>query len=457
MKRAELVAAIIRADIVARGWPVGEVLGAEPELIERYGVSRAVLREAVRIVEYLGVARMRQGPGGGLVVTAPNATAVTGAALVYFAYDGVKLEEVLGAGRIIEETAVELAATRATDAQLDQLRAWFDGAAARSTDHDDHWQFHEAVAGLTANPGIDLFVKIISRITALYGASGRRSVSRQRQERLATTAAHRRIVDAICARDPVRARLAMRQHLEELEGFLLSRRGRVAVTIGDPDRDFPGTKLGGLIAMDMLVDIVDQGWPVGELVGSEAKLMARHEASRAVVREAIRLLEFHQVVSTRRGPGGGVFVAAPSIDAVAEAMAVHLDFQGIDRQQLFEVRCALELATVEMAATSFDDRRIERLHNALATERDAGIEDVGDASYAWHGMIAELTDNRAVLLFVLVLIRLTDERASVPSADSAALVWHAHSAIVSAIAEHDPQRAQRRMRRHLDAITPTLR
>ena len=184
-------------------------------------------------------------------------------------------------------------------------------------------------------------------------------------------AAHRRIVDAICSRDPALARLAMRQHLEEIEGFLLSRRGRATVSIGDPDRDFPGTKLGGLIAMDILADIVDQGWPVGELLGSEARLMQQHEASRAVVREAIRLLEFHQVVSTRRGPGGGVFVAAPSIDAVAQAMAVHLDFQGIDRQQLFEVRCALELATVQMAATSFDVRRIEQLNDALTTERKA--------------------------------------------------------------------------------------
>ena len=121
VKRAEQVASVIRADIMARGWPVGEVLGAEPELIDRYGVSRAVLREAVRIVEFLGVARMRQGPGGGLVVTAPDATAVTTAALVYFAFDQVKLEEVLGARRIIEETAVELAATRATDAQLDDI------------------------------------------------------------------------------------------------------------------------------------------------------------------------------------------------------------------------------------------------------------------------------------------------------------------------------------------------
>jgi DNA-binding FadR family transcriptional regulator len=456
VKRAEQVASVIRADIVANGWPVGQVLGAEPELMERYGVSRAVLREAVRIVEYLGVARMRQGPGGGLVVTAPNATAVTSAALVYFAYDRVKLEEVLGARRIVEEMAVELAAVRATDAQLEQLQAWL-AATTRPTERDDHWELHDLVASLTGNPGIDLFVKIISRITVLYGASGRRSESKRRQERVATTAAHIRIVDAICSRDPVRARLAMRQHLEEIEGFLLSRRGRVTVTIGDPNRDFPGTKLGGQIAMHILADIVDRGWPVGELLGSEAKLMARHEASRAVIREAIRLLEFHQVVTTRRGPGGGVFVAAPSIDAVAEAMAVHLDFQGIDRQQLFEVRCALEVATVDVAATSFDARRIEQLEAMLAAERAAHIEDVGQASHAWHGMIAELTGNRAVLLFILVLMRLTEERGGVPNSDTADIVWRAHTTIMRAIAEHDPDRARRRMERHLDAITPTLR
>ena len=72
-------------------------------------------------------------------------------------------------------------------------------------------------------------------------------------------------------------------------------------------------------------------------------------------------------------------------------------------------------------------------------------------------MIAELTGNRAVLLFILVLIRLTEERGGVPNRDSAELVWRAHDTIMRAIAEHDPERARRRMERHLDAITPTLR
>ena len=64
-KLAAGVARRILTDVVDRGWPVGEVLGSQAELIERYGVSRAVFREAVRLVENQGVAFMRRGPGAG--------------------------------------------------------------------------------------------------------------------------------------------------------------------------------------------------------------------------------------------------------------------------------------------------------------------------------------------------------------------------------------------------------
>ena len=63
-----VVADRILGDIAEEGWPEGEVVGSEAELLERYGVSRAVFREAVRLLEHLQVARMRRGPGGGLVV-----------------------------------------------------------------------------------------------------------------------------------------------------------------------------------------------------------------------------------------------------------------------------------------------------------------------------------------------------------------------------------------------------
>ena len=44
---ASVIARRIEDDVVERGWPVGEVLGSETDLLERFGVSRAVFREAV--------------------------------------------------------------------------------------------------------------------------------------------------------------------------------------------------------------------------------------------------------------------------------------------------------------------------------------------------------------------------------------------------------------------------
>jgi len=71
-KLASMVARDIEADIVRRGWAVGESLGSEIALQQRFGVSRSVLREAVRLVEHHQVARMRPGPNGGLILVRPT-------------------------------------------------------------------------------------------------------------------------------------------------------------------------------------------------------------------------------------------------------------------------------------------------------------------------------------------------------------------------------------------------
>jgi DNA-binding FadR family transcriptional regulator len=48
-------------------------MGSEPELMATFGVSRPVIRQAVRLLDLHGAAAMQRGPRGGLVVRAPNA------------------------------------------------------------------------------------------------------------------------------------------------------------------------------------------------------------------------------------------------------------------------------------------------------------------------------------------------------------------------------------------------
>ena len=61
-KRAEAVARRLMADIVACGVQVGEIYGSERDLQARLDVSRSAVREAIRLLEFHSVARMRRGP-----------------------------------------------------------------------------------------------------------------------------------------------------------------------------------------------------------------------------------------------------------------------------------------------------------------------------------------------------------------------------------------------------------
>ena len=80
------MARLVLGEVLDAGWPVGSVLGSETELAKRFGVSRNVLREAARLLEFHRVATMRRGPGGGLVVTAPDGRPVIDAARAYVEY-----------------------------------------------------------------------------------------------------------------------------------------------------------------------------------------------------------------------------------------------------------------------------------------------------------------------------------------------------------------------------------
>src|SRR6202041_3172660 len=120
-KRAAKVADLIIEDVMALGWPVGEVLGSEAELLDRYQVSRAVFREAVRLVEHQQVARARRGPGGGLVITEPTVGAVIDAVVLYLYRVEAPLDELFEARIVLEDIAAGLAPTRLDEQDLDRL------------------------------------------------------------------------------------------------------------------------------------------------------------------------------------------------------------------------------------------------------------------------------------------------------------------------------------------------
>ncbi|HEY3656117.1 MAG TPA: GntR family transcriptional regulator [Steroidobacteraceae bacterium] len=88
-------------------------------------------------------------------------------------------------------------------------------------------------------------------------------------------------------------------------------------------------------------DIFEEGWPVGEVFGDQARLIHRYGFSRATLREAARLLEDRHVAQMRRGPGGGLIILPVPRTTIAPAVATYFHTAGIDADQIRQARSAL--------------------------------------------------------------------------------------------------------------------
>ncbi|MCO1653628.1 FadR/GntR family transcriptional regulator [Pseudonocardia humida] len=460
------VARGIEAEVLRRGWPVGASLGSEPQLRERFGVSRAVLREAVRLVEHHQVARMRRGPSGGLFVTAPDAGPATGATVIYLEYVGTTVSDLLHARSLVEPLAVALAAGRADEHGLDRARTALDAERADAPAPQACDRLHVLLAQLSGNPVLELFVDVLTRLTSRYA----HEATRTGRTAGPAEALRRRgsVVAAVADGDGERAATLMREHLAAEAAWFAEHRPPGAVRPplrpGPPEPSAAGrAKLAEVLATRIRTDIAVRGWPLGTVLGSEADLLNHYRISRAVLREAVRLLEHHAVARMRRGPGGGLVVTRPDPQASIATMALHLEYRKVTRDDLRVARDAVELGVLDLALAErarrpLDPDTVAGLRAAAAHVTDGPI---GDATRAdpFHTELAELAGNPVLALFLRVLTELfrahTSAQERPPPVDEvAAEVRAVHERILQAVLDGDAAAARRRMRRHLDALSP---
>lgn len=474
-KLAARVATKIEQDIVRRGWPVGQMLGSETELRERYQVSRAVLREAIRLVEHHQVAAMRRGPAGGLVVKAPDAGAATGAMMVYLEFVGTTLEHLLAARMILEPLSVVLAAEQITEAGISRLREVLevesDPVARR--DGQIRERLHLVIAELSGNPTLRLFVDVLLRLTWQYTQGAMHQLPDVSHPAVTEADdAHQAIVAAVIAGESARAEFRTVQHLEAGTEFLRYWRPAASDAAGSiwsmPTRGAgQDRKLAEVVAQRILNEITGSGWDVGAVIGSEAALLSRFEVSRAVLREAVRLLEYHSVARMRRGPGGGLVVAKPDPSASIEAMSLYLGFQGIKTEDLRVVREAVELACMDRVAARADRPEVaRRLRTVLHADEPinpfgGGQERTPAPAHQLHLELAELSGNPVLELFLRIIITLWSRQGEAhsgrPTPDASSgeerATTEAHQGIVDALLAGDGGLARHRMRRHLELVT----
>ncbi|WP_449371950.1 FadR/GntR family transcriptional regulator [Arthrobacter psychrolactophilus] len=207
---AEAVFKAIRTAIESGALAIGSKLSSEALLAQQYGVSRSVIREALRSCTALGLTETLTGKGTFVIASRASSELVLGQ------YSARSLME---SRPHIEVPAAEFAASRRTAEQLEQMR----GILALMAEEDDPeiWvsldaSFHAAVAKASGN---DVFERVVNDIRDAM-AKQSETINLITGRARTSDAEHLHILDAIAAGDSTAAGHAMSVHLTAVDAAL---------------------------------------------------------------------------------------------------------------------------------------------------------------------------------------------------------------------------------------------
>jgi len=458
-KLGTVIAKQIEAEVLRGGWTVGQSLGSEQELMQRFKVSRSSLREAIRQLEIHGQVRMVRGVGGGLIVTEKPYQAAERALAIYLELLNAGVDELFEARKILEPLGARLAAERAGDEELVKLRDLVNELDAMAPKLEvvvpQHLAIRNMIGEIAANPALTIFVGALNRYT-VEAIAHEISDSFAPRNITGPNSAKRRIIDAIVGHDSAEAESAMRADLENrhaiLRRYFKSRAKREltdARSLTAPATSGIHPKLGQIVAMTIAHEIDLRGMAPGDRLGSEPDLLVKYGVSRAVFREAIRILEVHGFVRTRRGHLGGLMVAEPNPSYTIDCAIEFLRASGMNRSHFPEIRNVIAVSAAQLAAERMNKPRRAALAAALSGHQASSAADVIVTARALHALIGDLCGNRALAIFNRVVLDLNSGRHEALPDDVSLAVKANDARVCEAIIAGDGPLARRRMSEHM--------
>lgn len=205
-KVSEIVARRVLNEMAAQGLEAGARLPSEAVMLEKYGVARGSLREALRLLEFQGFIRIRPGVGGGPVVSEATTRDFARVSSMFFHRAGATIEELFDARMSLEAQMAAHAALSRDPELMAQLRRSIElGPEDDSRVRD----FHDIITGLSDNRVLNLLARSIKDMYV----ERVREVSFSDETREQVVAAHQDIASAIFDGDATGAAELMREHM----------------------------------------------------------------------------------------------------------------------------------------------------------------------------------------------------------------------------------------------------
>jgi GntR family transcriptional repressor for pyruvate dehydrogenase complex len=211
---------LISDSIIKKELKVGDRLPPERHWAEELGVSRATVREAIRALEMFGLVSCRQGEGN--FVSDNLKTALTQPlSLLFWLHDGDDMD-IHDFRQALEIQAVQLAAKRATDEDVEELRQIEEAMMAEKDNQkaaDLDKQFHDTIGRISRNCLISNTMGSAAGLMELVIREARTAILEREQDMDVINFQHHQILEAIEARDSQLAAKRMLEHMMYIEDF----------------------------------------------------------------------------------------------------------------------------------------------------------------------------------------------------------------------------------------------
>jgi GntR family transcriptional repressor for pyruvate dehydrogenase complex len=208
----------IRTAIMQGKLVPGQALPNEKELMKQFNVSKHTLREALRTLEWLGLITIKLGAGGGPVVREVDFDNAREYFTSFLHFQKISRAELFEMRKLTEPYIARRVAETLTDETLQTLEKIHENcrliveAGQNLVGAEAEILFHVCLAKHTNNSILWMLMDFVNNILADVKTELKPGLDFSYQ----VMSAHQKIIDAIKARDPDAAELAMKDHIYEV-------------------------------------------------------------------------------------------------------------------------------------------------------------------------------------------------------------------------------------------------
>jgi GntR family transcriptional regulator, transcriptional repressor for pyruvate dehydrogenase complex len=212
----------IQAMILSGKLKKGDKLMSERELSEKMGVSRTSIREALRVLETMGIIESRQGEGN-FIYNNIESSLIQPISMMFMLNNG-NYEDILELRSMLELEAVKLAAIRGSEEEFEELKIISQNLTDNNKicDKDDFdKKIHYKIACMSKNFLIKSLYGISSNLLEDFIVNSRQNIIDYYHEDEILNIQHKNICNAIIDRDPEKAYKYMKEHLDLIKDTLM--------------------------------------------------------------------------------------------------------------------------------------------------------------------------------------------------------------------------------------------